>query len=129
MNVATPRIEVEKANPFRGLEPYDEKDQLYGRDSDLLILEDRVYSGRVTLLFSAPGAGKTSFLRAKAKPAFSGSFYCCYMREWGRWEVDPYESLLKSIAHATGTTYKSRQALCEMLSSFVITNPSRPDGL
>jgi WD40 repeat protein len=69
-------------NPFRGLESYKDNERLYGRDADLLLIRDRVYSGRTTLLFAATGVGKTSFLKAKLLPDLKQEFRCCYLNEW-----------------------------------------------
>src|SRR5580698_10679156 len=69
-------------NPFRGLESYKYDDPLYGRDADLLLVRDRVYSARTTLLFAATGVGKTSFLKAKLLPGLKQQFRCCYLNEW-----------------------------------------------
>jgi WD40 repeat protein len=69
-------------NPFRGLESYKDNERLYGRDADLLLIRDRVYSGRTTLLFAATGVGKTSFLKAKLLPDLKPQFRCCYLNEW-----------------------------------------------
>lgn len=127
--MASPSRCTEKNNPFRGLEPYKETDLIYGRDSDLLILTDRVYSARTTLLFSASGAGKTSFLLAKALPEFRNDFYCCYIRNWVRFDVDPCTSLLRNMALSIGKEYVDGQSLCGLLSTLSDPDPRRPDGL
>jgi WD40 repeat protein len=127
--MASPVIKVERHNPFRGLEPYSEKDQLYGRDSDLLVLKDRVYSGRSTLLFSAPGAGKTSFLRAKAWREFEKRFFYCHVYDWGRWGINPYKSLLSNIRLAITPTPEPDESLCKLLSCLKKPDPRHPDGL
>lgn len=56
---------------FPGLRPFDEDDspRLLGRDEEIGLLVQAVRSRSVSLLFAAPGAGKTSVLRAGLFPA------------------------------------------------------------
>jgi len=64
-----------RENPFLGLKPYELEDRkkLYGRDKDLILMKDRIFSARTTLLFAGSGVGKTSFLNAKIRPEFPNS--------------------------------------------------------
>lgn len=71
-------------NPFKGLRPYEEKDhkQLFGRDKDLILMTDRIFSGRTTLLFAGSGVGKTSFLRAKVIPELRDQYHVVWHNRW-----------------------------------------------
>ncbi|HET6980091.1 MAG TPA: WD40 repeat domain-containing protein [Pyrinomonadaceae bacterium] len=85
-------------NPFLGLKPYEPKDRqrLYGRDKDLFLMKDRIFSCRTTLLFAASGVGKTSFINAKIIPDLEGQYSIIYHNQWSI--GDPLGALEKSIA-------------------------------
>jgi hypothetical protein len=70
-------------NPFRGLTPFQEGDELFGRDRDLIVFEDRMYSARTTLLFAGSGVGKSSFLNAKVLPALKHDHCVVRHARWG----------------------------------------------
>lgn len=86
-----------KANPFLGLKPYELKDRqkLYGRDKDLLLMKDRIFSARTTLLFAGSGVGKTSFLNAKIIPELDPQYFIVYHNQWATDE--PLVALTKSL--------------------------------
>src|SRR5215471_21474174 len=73
-----------KQNPFLGLRPYSEQDRqiLYGRDKDLILMKDRIFSARTTLLFAGSGVGKTSFLNAKIIPDMHAQYCVIYHSQW-----------------------------------------------
>jgi WD40 repeat protein len=86
-----------RENPFLGLQPYGEKDQLYGRDRDLFLMTDRIFCARTTLLFAGSGVGKTSFIKAKIIPELNPQYAAIiYHKEWAIGQ--PLENLLQSIA-------------------------------
>jgi WD40 repeat protein len=72
------------ANPFKGLRPYsqEDRDKLYGRDRDLILMKDRVFSARTTLLFAGSGVGKTSFLNAKIIPELKKQYAVVWHNHW-----------------------------------------------
>lgn len=72
------------ANPFKGLRPYsqDDRDKLFGRDRDLILMKDRIFSARTTLLFAGSGVGKTSFLNAKVIPALKKHCAVVWHNRW-----------------------------------------------
>jgi WD40 repeat protein len=124
--MASPSEIPAQRNPFRGLEPYRENDAIYGRDSDLAILRDRVFSGRTTLLFAASGAGKTSFLLAKALPQFRKAFCCCFHRDWTGSE--PQTALVASLAASLKTKPETVQSLRDLLVRFRKPDNDYPEG-
>lgn len=91
-------MEAAPQNPFLGLKPYEPKDRqrLYGRDKDLFLMKDRIFSCRTTLLFAASGVGKTSFINAKIIPDLETQYSVIYHNQWSI--GDPLAALEKSIA-------------------------------
>src|SRR6185369_3632408 len=90
-------MQTPKENPFLGLKPYGEKDQLYGRDRDLFLMTDHIFCARTTLLFAGSGVGKTSFINAKIIPELNSQYASIiYHKEWAIGQ--PLENLLNSIA-------------------------------
>ncbi len=71
-------------NPFKGLRPYEQEDQdkLFGRDRDLILMKDRIFSSRTTLLFAGSGVGKTSFLNAKVIPELKEQYVVIWHNRW-----------------------------------------------
>ena len=67
-------MQIRRENPFLGLKPYREEDQLYGRDKDLFLMTDRIFCARTTLLFAGSGVGKTSFINAKIIPDLKSQY-------------------------------------------------------
>ncbi|MEA2204135.1 MAG: hypothetical protein QOE77_911 [Blastocatellia bacterium] len=76
--------EANPPNPFKGLKSYDETDRqrLFGRDRDLILMSDRISSGRTTLLFAGSGVGKTSFLKAKIVPEMRRQYSVVLQNRW-----------------------------------------------
>lgn len=74
----------DSANPFKGLQPYSRADRewLFGRDRDLILMKDRIFSARTTLLFAGSGVGKTSFLNAKIIPELEDQYCIFYHNRW-----------------------------------------------
>ncbi|HEX5736254.1 MAG TPA: WD40 repeat domain-containing protein [Blastocatellia bacterium] len=85
-------------NPFIGLQSYEQKHRgrLFGRDKDLILMKDRIFSGRTTLLFAGSGVGKTSFLNAKVIPALSRGFFIFYYKEWAA-EGEPLAAIKRAL--------------------------------
>lgn len=79
------------SNPFKGLQSYSRADseRLFGRDRDLILMKDRIFSARTTLLFAGSGVGKTSFLNAKIIPELEDQYCTFYHNRW----ADPSEPL------------------------------------
>lgn len=90
--------QTHKENPFLGLKPYEQEDRkkLYGRDRDLLLMKDRIFSGRTTLLFAGSGVGKTSFINAKIIPDLKRQYDIIYHNKWSI--GDPLTALATSLA-------------------------------
>jgi WD40 repeat protein len=85
-------------NPFKGLQPYEREDsaKLFGRERDLVLVKDRIYSGRTTLLFAGSGVGKTSFLNAKLIPDFEDQYCVFYHNQWAG-PAQPLESVKATL--------------------------------
>ncbi len=84
-------METNPPNPFKGLRPYceDDSDRLFGRDRDLVLMKDRIFSARTTLLFAGSGVGKTSFLNAKVIPELRKQCTVIWYNRWtGADEID-----------------------------------------
>src|SRR4051812_5346099 len=62
------------ANPFRGLVQYQRNDPLFARDQDVELIQSRLWSNRVTVMFAGSGVGKSSFLNAKLTPSLEEIF-------------------------------------------------------
>jgi WD40 repeat protein len=75
-------METNPPNPFKGLRPYQEDDRLFGRDRDLVLMTDRIFSAPTTLLFAGSGVGKTSFLNAKVIPELKEQYCVIWHNRW-----------------------------------------------
>ena len=62
--------------PFKGLAQYrrDDPCPLFARDKDVELIESRLWSSRVTVMFAGSGVGKTSFLNARLIPALEAIY-------------------------------------------------------
>src|SRR5438093_9975881 len=69
-------------NPFKGLRSFEENEKLFGRDRDLILMKDRIFSARTTLLFAGSGVGKTSFLNAKVVPELKKQCAVVWHNRW-----------------------------------------------
>lgn len=85
-------------NPFKGLAAFSSQDvgRIFGRDCDNALFTNRIFSERVTLLFSASGIGKTSFLLAKFIPEFDSDYFVFYFKEWAGQNIK--QNLINSIS-------------------------------
>ncbi|UQX88097.1 hypothetical protein M6D93_17650 [Jatrophihabitans telluris] len=69
-------------NPYVGPRPFRVEDLYFGREQEALGLSDSVLAGRVVLLHSPSGAGKTSLLQASVVPALAARrFQICARRK------------------------------------------------
>lgn len=87
-------------NPFKGLKPYRKEDygKLFGRDKDLVLMKDRIFKGKTTLLFAGTGVGKTSLLNAKVIPELEPRYFVFYHNEWA--VDDPLVAVKQKLAAA-----------------------------
>ncbi|HEY0079010.1 MAG TPA: WD40 repeat domain-containing protein [Pyrinomonadaceae bacterium] len=104
-------------NPFKGLRPYEQEDRgkLFGRDKDLILMKDRIFSASTTLLFAGSGVGKTSFLNAKIIPELGRQSDICYHNRWAG--AQPLEALKASMVEQLGLE-SSAGTLAGMLQPF-----------
>lgn len=68
---AGPRSPYVGPRPFRATEPF------FGRDREARSLRNTLLSGRIVLLHSPSGAGKTSLIQAQIVPEFEQRFQIC----------------------------------------------------
>ena len=89
------------ANPFKGLQSYDRADseKLFGRDRDLILMKDRIFSARTTLLFAGSGVGKTSFLNAKIIPELENLYCIFYHNRWAG-PSRPLDAVKRTLAES-----------------------------
>lgn len=113
-----------QVNPFLGLKPYEPKDRLrlYGRDKDLFLMKDRIFSCRTTLLFAASGVGKTSFINAKIIPDLEGQYCIVYHNQWSI--GDPLSELKKSIVAKSPEGSAPTSANKPLLDHLSFTKPA-----
>lgn len=91
-------------NPFRGLAQYQRDDPLFARDKDVELIESRLWSSRVTVMFAGSGVGKSSFLNAKLIPSLEQIFQPQHVavpdaNSWAR--VDPRAALIAAREQVT----------------------------
>jgi WD40 repeat protein len=107
-------------NPFKGLSPYRREDsnKLFGRDKDLVLMKDRIFSAKTTLLFAGSGVGKTSFLNAKIIPDLEGSHSVLYHNIWSGPDT-PLLMIKKALAALLRSSEESTTLpLADMLAQF-----------
>ena len=89
--------------PFKGLAQYrrDDPCPLFARDKDVELIESRLWSSRVTVMFAGSGVGKTSFLNARLIPALEAIYGAEHVaapdpHSWAR--LDPRKELATAKA-------------------------------
>lgn len=113
-------MELNPANPFKGLQPYSQQDQekLFGREKDLVLIKDRIYSAKTTLLFAGSGVGKTSFLNAKVIPEFRQQYSTFYHNDWAG-KDKPLDAVKKGLIKQLGLDENASQRhLNDILAGF-----------
>jgi hypothetical protein len=70
ISIELPRRNWKKSNPYRLLEPFEERDcdYFFGRDHDVVALSELVHRHQMVILFGESGVGKTSLLNAGLSP-------------------------------------------------------------
>lgn len=84
-------METVPPNPFKGLRSFEEKDRnrLFGRDRDLVLMKDRIFAARTTVLFAGSGVGKTSFINAKVVPELRKQCEVVWHNRWTGTDAQP----------------------------------------
>ncbi len=101
------------ASPYKGLQPYDRDDQenFFGRDVEKDILIGRILAHKLTLLYAATGAGKSSLLAAAVIPELENlsgeDLDVVYHRSW---LGDPIAAIQESIRQ----TLRHRKKIAEV---------------
>jgi hypothetical protein len=95
--------------PYVGLRPYEryESDLLTGRAKDARFLADKVFSARLTLLYSPSGLGKSSLLRALVIPELEcEESRTLYLDAWGGEEPEMgVRGALQDLAASLGLAH------------------------
>ncbi|MBA4380364.1 MAG: hypothetical protein C0393_06785, partial [Anaerolinea sp.] len=63
---------LQSKNPYVGPRPFQQGEKLYGRERETFELVNLIIAERIVLLYSPPGAGKSSLLNAALPPALQG---------------------------------------------------------
>ncbi len=93
------------ASPYKGLQPYGRKDQgnFFGREAEKELLIGRILAHKLTLLYAATGAGKSSLLAAAVMPELedlSGEdLDVVYHRSWLGHPVEGIASSIQQTLH------------------------------
>lgn len=82
--------ELNRNNPWLGLESYKEGEVLYGRDDDIRDLSQCVLNDIDTLLYGRSGIGKSSILNAGIIPAARRNGYLPVLIRFSHKENSPY---------------------------------------
>jgi WD40 repeat protein len=89
-------------NPFPGLRPFEEKDNVvfFGRDAQIEELLERLGRRRFVAVIGTSASGKSSLVRAGVVPALRGGFMVGTGSRWRIAIVRPGSAPLSSLAHA-----------------------------
>jgi len=63
------------SNPFKGAEPYEEGDKLYGREHEVKGILNFIRSEVLTFIFARSGTGKSSLIKASLIGTLKDSYY------------------------------------------------------
>jgi hypothetical protein len=127
-------------SPYRGLEPFDERDAafFFGRERDSLLITASLFASRLTLLYGASGVGKSSVLRAGVLPrlrqeegvlpvVFPGG-----QSELGDvvrgWQTDPLDELRFAVAVELSGSAGENRSYHNYYRAVVIHNEKAPLG-
>lgn len=69
-------------NPWLGLKSYSEGKRLYGRDSDIDDLSQKIIYNTQTVIYGKSGIGKSSLLKAGIFPILRRNGFSPYMYVW-----------------------------------------------
>src|SRR5689334_1260737 len=85
--------------PYIGLRPYDRKERalFFGRERDEQLLQNKIYSAPLTILYAPSGVGKTSLLKTLLIPGLVGQGDdVLYVDQWR--PEDAYATLTDCVA-------------------------------
>jgi tetratricopeptide (TPR) repeat protein len=97
-----PTAEVEIANPYPGLRPFEEEDfdRFFGRDEQVDELLKRLSEHRFVGIVGVSGSGKSSLVRAGLVPALRRGFVARTGSRWRIVKMRPGEDPIRSLAAA-----------------------------
>jgi len=99
---------VQRENPYVGPRPFQKGEKLYGRERETFDLVNLIIAERIVLLYSPPGAGKSSLLNAALPPALQGQGF----RVLGPVRIG--ESPMASLAKKAGFNRYAGSALASL---------------
>lgn len=100
-------------SPYKGLAPYDEADAqlFFGRERESRVIAANLLAARLTVVYAASGAGKSSVLRAGVLPYLRAEIRAniadtgrpeLAIIQWSRWSApDPLAELIAEIRAAS----------------------------
>jgi hypothetical protein len=104
-------------SPYRGLEPFDERDApfFFGRDREIRLIVASLFASPLTLLYGASGVGKSSVLRAGVLPRLRDRadllpvVFPTFLNDASQpalrgWQSDPLGGIKETVA---GALYRS----------------------
>ena len=111
--LAAPWVEPSSdPGPYKGLEPYSEKDQefFFGRERDVRVIVSNLHATPLTVLYGASGVGKSSVLMAGVVPHLRDEQKCpvVVFRSWQGQDARQLlkEQTLQAVADVIGETPK-----------------------
>ena len=112
--------ELEKKNPWLGLESYKEGEILYGRDDDIRDLSQCVLNDTDTLLYGKSGIGKSSILNAGILPAARRNGYLPVLIRLSHKEKHSYlyqinQAILNAITNEDNALNEAQSLIREVL--------------
>ena len=112
--------ELEKKNPWLGLESYKEGEILYGRDHDIRDLSQCVLNDTDTLLYGKSGIGKSSILNAGILPAARRNGYLPVLIRLSHKEKHSYlyqinQAILNAITNEDNALNEAQSLIREVL--------------
>jgi len=108
--------------PYIGLRPYEEREHslFFGRDRDKQLLQNKIYSAPLTILYAPSGVGKTSLLKTLLIPGLRNEGDgVLYVDQWRH--EDPYATLKRNLCGHLSARVDSedqtKQSLVDILRS------------
>lgn len=113
------------ACPFRGLDPFTEKDRDYfvGREEDSLTISANVLTAPVTILYGPSGVGKSSILMAGVVPLLEvqNNVTTVLFRSWQESDLIPAlnRTIAAAVWHRTGDSIETERGFDYCVASAV----------
>ncbi|WP_414584743.1 caspase family protein [Scytonema sp. PCC 10023] len=119
----------ESKNPYRGLQPFDEKhsDLFFGRTELVKKLHNFVATNPLTVVLGASGSGKSSLVKAGLIPLLKSTNQQQSHQQWSilptiRPGVSPFLALNYALAHANLPEVNRQHTLADIITTWVSHN-------